>query len=144
MCCKINILFKHGYTLCMQSYITLLKGYFVPHKITLCKCCKVCEPFVCILSWCLTLKPLDTFWTKQKLKVHRFKNNEHLQGLQNVMVKDFPSNIIPWNALLFERTLKQLSILDIENNGFILNTCQDTAKRWPIEPFIFTGLLFDI
>ena len=45
------------------------------------------------------------------------------------MVKDFPWNIIPWNALLFEKTLKQLSILDIENNGFILNTCHDTAKR---------------
>ena len=93
------------------------------------------------------LKPLDTFWTEQKLKVHRFTNN--LQGLQKVMVKDFPWNIIPWNALLFEKTLKQLSILDIENNGFILNTCHDTAKRaetrvgfpvifsrlrWPIEP----------
>ena len=65
------------------------------------------------------------------------------------MVKDFSWNIIPWNALLFEKTLKQLSILDIENNGFILNTCHDTAKRaetrvgfpvifsrlrWPIEP----------
>ena len=65
------------------------------------------------------------------------------------MVKDFSWNIIPWNALLFEKTLKQLSILDIENYGFILNTCHDTAKRaetrvgfpvifsrlrWPIEP----------
>ena len=60
---------------------------------------------------------MDTFWTEQKLKVHRFTNN--LQGLQKVMVKDFPWNIIPWNALLFEKTFKQLSILDIENNGFI-------------------------
>ena len=34
-----------------------------------------------------TLKPLDTFGTEQKLKVHRFINN--LQGLQKVMVKDF-------------------------------------------------------
>ena len=70
------------------------------------------------------LKPLDTFWTEQKLKVLRFTNN--LQRLR-------------------------LSILDIENNRFILNTCHDTAKcakrakttvcfsaifswhRWPIE-----------
>ena len=65
------------------------------------------------------------------------------------MVKDFSCNINPWNALLFEKTLKQLPILDIENYGFILNTCHDTAKRaetrlgfpvifsrlwWPIEP----------
>ena len=65
------------------------------------------------------------------------------------MVKDFPWNIIPWNALLFEKTLKYLSILDIENNGFILNTCHDMAKRaetrvwfhiifsrlrWPMKP----------
>ena len=45
------------------------------------------------------------------------------------MVKDFSWNIIPWNAWLFEKTLKQLSILDIENYGFIVNTCHDTAKR---------------
>ena len=96
----------------------------------------------------LSLKPLYTFGTKKIIiKVHRFTNN--LQGLQKVMVKDFSWNIIPWNALLFEKTLKQLSILDIENYGFILNTCHDTAKRaetrvgfpvifsrlwWPIEP----------
>ena len=95
----------------------------------------------------LPLKQLDTFWTEHKLKVPRFTNN--LQGLQKVMVKDFVWNIIPWNALLFEKTLKQLSILDIENNGFILNTCHDTSKpaetrvgfpvilsrlRWLIEP----------
>ena len=91
------------------------------------------------------LKPSDTFGTETK--VHRFTNN--LQGLQKVMVKDFSWNIIPWNYFLFEKTLKQLSILDIENYEFILNTCQDTAKRaetrvgfpvifsrlrWPIEP----------
>ena len=83
----------------------------------------------------------------RKKKVHRFTNN--LQGLQKVMVKDFSWNIIPWNALLFEKTLKQYQILDIENYGFILNTCHDTAKCaetrvgfpvifsrlwWPIEP----------
>ena len=52
------------------------------------------------------------------------------------MVKDFSWNIIPWIALLFEKTLKQLQILDIENYEFmlntfkhILNTCHDTAKR---------------
>ena len=62
------------------------------------------------------------------------------------MVKDFSWNNSPWNALLFEKTLKQLSILDVENWGFIVNTCHDTAKtkvgfpvifsrfRWPIEP----------
>ena len=88
-----------------------------------------------------------TLSADKKLKVHRFTNN--LQGLQRVMVKDFSWNIIPWNALLFEKTLKQISILDIENNRLILNTCHDTAKRaetrvgfpvifsqlrWPIEP----------
>ena len=102
--------------------------------------------FIKINLWSL-LKPLDTFWTEQKLKLHKFTNN--LQGLQKVMVKDVSWNIITWNALLFEKTLKQLSILDIENNRFILNTCHDTAKRaetrvgfpvifsrlrWPIEP----------
>ena len=93
-------------------------------------------------------KPLDTFWTEQKLKVHRFTNN--LQGLQKVIVKDFPWNIIPRNALLFEKTFTQfVANLDIEDNRFILNTCHDTAKHaetrmgfpvifsrlwWPIEP----------
>ena len=93
------------------------------------------------------LKPLYTCGTENKIKVHRFTNN--LIGLQKVMVKDFSWNIVPWNVLLFEKTLQQLSILYIENYGFILNTCHDTAKhaetrmgfpvifsrlRWPIEP----------
>ena len=43
------------------------------------------------------LKPLDTFGTENKIKVHRFIN--YLQGLQKVMVKDFSCNIIPCNAL---------------------------------------------
>ena len=49
----------------------------------------------------------------------------------------------------FWENIKTISILDIENYGFILNTCHDTAKRaetrvgfpvifprlrWPIEP----------
>ena len=42
---------------------------------------------------------------KRRKQVHRFTNN--LQGLLKVMVKDFSWNIIPWNALLFEKTLKQ-------------------------------------
>ena len=46
-----------------------------------------------------------------------------------VMVKNFSWNITPWNALLLEKTLQQLSILDIENYGFILNTCHEAAKR---------------
>ena len=62
--------------------------------------------YVCIASFLkgLGLKPLDPFGTEQK-KVHRFTNN--LQGLQKAMVNDFPRNIIPWNALLFEKTVKQ-------------------------------------
>ena len=52
---------------------------------------------------------------RKKIKVHRFTNN--LQGLQKWIVKDFSWNIIPWNTLLFEKTLKQLSILDNENYG---------------------------
>ena len=47
------------------------------------------------------LKPLFTFGTEKKIKVHRFTNN--LQGLQKVMVKDFSWNIIPWNAFSFLR-----------------------------------------
>ena len=43
------------------------------------------------------------------------------------MVKDFSWNIIPWNALPFEKTLKQLSILYIENYGFIVTI--HTAKH---------------
>ena len=91
------------------------------------------------------LKAIGHF--RNRKKIHRFTNN--LQGLQRVMMKDFSWNIIPWNALLFEKTLKQLSILDIGNYGLILNTCHDTAQRaetrvsfpiifsrlrWPIEP----------
>ena len=45
------------------------------------------------------------------------------------MMKDFSWNIIPLDALLFEKILKQLSILVVDNDGFILNTCHDTAKR---------------
>ena len=71
-----------------------------------------------MVRWNCRWKPLDT---EQKLKVHRFTNN--------IKARDFPCNIIPWNALLFEKTLKQLSILDIKNNRFILNSCHETAKR---------------
>ena len=93
------------------------------------------------------LKPLDTYGTEKNLKVDRFTNN--LEGLQKVMVKDCSLNIIPWNAILFEKTLQTISILDCENYGFILNTGHDLAKRaetrvgfpdnfsrlgWPIEP----------
>ena len=68
-----------------------------------------------LLESCFRLKPLYTFGTEKKIKVYRFTNN--LQGLQKVMVKDLSWNIIPWNALLFEKLLKQLSILAIENYG---------------------------
>ena len=50
------------------------------------------------------LKSLEPFGTEKK-QVHRFTNN--LQGLQQVVVKDFSWNIISWNALLFEKTVKQ-------------------------------------
>ena len=74
------------------------------------------------------LKPLYTFGTEKKKKVHRFTNN--LQGLQKkVMVNDFSWNIVSWNALLFEKTLT-ISILNSENYGFILNTCHDTKQEW--------------
>ena len=101
--------------------------------------------FFFIYSFCV--RPLDTFGTEKTLKVHRLTNN--LQGLQKVMVKDFSCNILPWNALLFEKTLKQYKFSICENYGFILNTCHNTAKRadtrvgfpvifsrlrWPIEP----------
>ena len=67
-------------------------------------------------------------------------------------MRDFSWKIIPWYVLLFEKTkqlsqLKQLSILDIENYRFILNTCHETVNcaetrvgfpvifsRLPIEP----------
>ena len=51
------------------------------------------------------IKAIGHFRYRTKLKVHRLTHN--LQGLQKVMVKDFSWNIIPWNALLFEKTLKQ-------------------------------------
>ena len=52
------------------------------------------------------LKPLYTFGTEISFfKNHRFTNN--LQGLQKVMAKDYSWNVVPWNALLFEKTLKQ-------------------------------------
>ena len=44
------------------------------------------------------------------------------------MVKDFSWNISPWNALLFEKTLKQYQF-SISRITLILNTCHDTAKR---------------
>ena len=50
----------------------------------------------------LRLMSLYIFGTEPKLKVHRFTNS--LQDLQKVMVKDFSWIIIPWNALLFEKT----------------------------------------
>ena len=67
------------------------------------------------------------------------------------MVKDFSWNIIPWNALLFEKTLKQLSILNIKNymswhgetcgnkRGFCHYFLSTPMTDWAS---IFTGLLF--
>ena len=55
-------------------------------------------------SLTIPIKVITTL-SVQKQKVHRFTYN--LQGLQKVMVKDFSWNIVPWNALLFEKTLKQ-------------------------------------
>ena len=52
-----------------------------------------------------SLKPLDPFGSGKKKKIHRFINN--LLGLQKVMVKEFSLNVIPWNALLFEKPAKQ-------------------------------------
>ena len=52
---------------------------------------------------------MDPFGTEKIIKVHRFTNN--LQGLQKAMVKDFPCNIIPWNALLFEKTAKKYTLI---------------------------------
>ena len=45
---------------------------------------------------------------KAIVKIHRFTNN--LQGLQKVMVKDIPWSISPWNALLFEKTVKEYQV----------------------------------
>ena len=50
-------------------------------------------------------KAIIHFRHRKKKKVQKFTNT--LQGLQKVMVKDFSWNIIPWNALLFEKTVKQ-------------------------------------
>ena len=72
------------------------------------------------------IKAIIHFRNRNNKKVHRFTNN--LQGLQKVVVKDFSWKIIPWNALLFEKTLKQLSILNNENYGLIVNTCHETAN----------------
>ena len=93
------------------------------------------------MVFALRLKAIIHFRNRKKIKVHKFTNN--LQGLQKVQVKDFSWNIFPWNALLYEKTLKQLSILDNENYGFIVNTRHDTAKRAETRvgfPVIFSRL----
>ena len=46
------------------------------------------------------VKAIRHFRYRKKIKVHRFTNN-FTEG----NVKDFSWNIIPWNALLFEKTL---------------------------------------
>ena len=94
------------WTCWLQGYIKYLDWFF---KKTFCLCCIVIYNkifHICILSfsWLVfsmlqcnkySLKPLDTFGTEQiTYRVYR-------------MVKDFSWNIIPWNALLFEKTLKQ-------------------------------------
>ena len=93
----------------------------------------------------LLLKPLYTFGTGKKEKVHRFTNN--LQGLQKVMVKDFSWNSIPWNALLFEKTLKHLSILFVENYRFFkthVMTRRNVRKQGWVFPVIFSWLRWPI
>ena len=100
---------------------------------------------VFVYIWVI-LKPSYTFGTEKTIKVHRFTNN--LQGLKKVMVKDFSWNIIPWNALLFEKTLKQYQfsisrITDLFQTHVIHSgTCGNKGgvsryflpTRWPIEP----------
>ena len=57
-----------------------------------------------------SIKAIGPFrYRKRKKKVHRLTNN--LQSLQKVVVKYFSWNIIPWNALLFEKTVKQYQFL---------------------------------
>ena len=125
-------IFPYSTRACVINYIVQLNCTQKVRKLFSIKYIFIIYYYVCI---------------KEK-KVHRFTNN--LQGLQKVMVKDFSWNIIPWNALLFEKTLKQLSILVVENYGFILNTCHDTAKRagfpvifsrlrWPLKPLYTFG-----
>ena len=62
----------------------------------------------------VSLKPLDTFGTEQ---IHRF-NGERLL-LKYYSMKCFTC----WEII------KAITVLDIENYGFILNTSHDTAKR---------------
>ena len=61
----------------------------------------------------MPLKPLDTFGTVNKQK------SSQIYKLLEIL----------FHALLFEKKLKQLSILVVENYGFILKPCHDTAKR---------------
>ena len=56
------------------------------------------------------------------------------------MVKDFSWNIVPWIALLFEKTLKQLSIVNNEIYGFILNKCPWHGETCGYKVWVF--LLF--
>ena len=72
-------------------------------------------------------KAIGHFRYKQKLKVHRFKNN--LQGLQKVMVKRPLLIYYSMKCFTFWENIKTISILDSENYGFILNTCHDTRNK---------------
>ena len=82
------------------------------------------ETIMCSLycRWHCVLKPLDIFWTEPKLKVHRFTNRRYVGEwlpLKYYSMKCFTfwENIL---MLILDNCFKnQLSILDIENNGFI-------------------------
>ena len=82
--------------------------------------------FCYISRYCL--KPLDPFGTEKQKQVHRLTNN--LQGLQKVVVKCFSLNIIPWNALLFEKTVKQYQFSLRELRIYFKHMSWHGETRW--------------
>ena len=130
----INLI-KEGWTCWMIIQENHIKGWFESVAVHETKTGpnKIC------------LKPLYTFGSERTKKFTDLQIIDRVYS--KVMVKDFSWNIVPWNALLFEKVI--ILILVSENYGFISNTCHDTAKHaetrvgfpvvfsrlwWPIEP----------
>ena len=89
---------------------------------------------------CTSLPQLKSIFAVFFKAIGHYRCTNNLQGLQKVMVKDFPWNTTPWNPELFEKTLKQLPIHDIENYRFILNTRHETAKQGWLFPLFSPDL----
>ena len=112
---------------CLYYYYTPLfwkENYFTSHNYNI---------------YTILKKPLDldTFWTEQKFKVHRFTNRKNRHHIIQC--------ITLWGNI---KKISNSQCIKNNTNRFILNTCHDTTKRedlwvfalvftrlqWPIEP----------